>query len=89
MLTTIIHPDGALKACIAKTRDGGDGEWRVVLYEKLPGSSVTRWERGGVQVSPNWSRVWCKQYDCAFHVLCDRVHDHVMASRRDVLIITL
>jgi hypothetical protein len=88
MTITIEHPSGALKARITEKRHDR-GTFRVVLFERGAGTCITAWERGGVQATPNWLQIWSEQYDCPLHILRDRLHDHVMASRRDVLIITL
>ena len=84
MLTTIEHPDGKLKACITERR----GSFFVAMYERVGDSEIAAFptgERGARRYVYNWNRLWRAEYDCAFHVLCDLVHDHVMASRRDVL----
>lgn len=86
MMTTIEHPGGTLKACVTEHRHDR-GTFRVVLYERGEGTCITAWLRGGVQSTPNWLPLWRADYDCPFHILCDRLHDHVMASRRDVLTI--
>jgi hypothetical protein len=83
---TILHPEGQLKARVSLTRAG---RCRVVLLALAAGTCITRWERGGVQASPNWAVVWVSDYDAPFHHVCDCAYEHVMASRRDALIIPL
>jgi hypothetical protein len=79
MMTTIAHPNGTLKARITETRDGW---FRVSYLERLDGTFVCEADRSA---TANWSLLWALSFDAPFHLVCDRVHDHVMASRRDVL----
>lgn len=89
MMRSIINNDGRMKARITFTRAGF---CRVVMLERIGDSQVAEFptgERGARRLDFNWRVLWTTDFDLPLHVVCDRVHDHVAASRRDVLTISL